>query len=148
DVAHQGCAREAWSTDRIARANGELVAPVTLVVSGRTEELVARIEMQAQALDGLRDDALGLDAEAMRVHAGRRVDTELHRERWHRDRFLVEVIEPAESEVAGLRPIVDFAGVRGEESTDADLKVWQRAIQQLDREEATVGAPSLECEPC
>src|SRR5262249_59934634 len=61
DVAHQGCAREAWSTDRIARANGELVAPVTLVVSGRTEELVAGIEMQAQALDGLRDDALGLD---------------------------------------------------------------------------------------
>src|ERR671924_2296060 len=102
--------------------------------------------MQAQALDGLRDEALRLDTEPVRVHAGRRIQTYLHGKGRQFQRLLVEVIERAQSEIAGLRPVVDLAGVDGDSGTDADLKVRKRSIQQFNGEEPTVGAAPLERE--
>src|SRR5262245_23329453 len=128
DVGDEGGAREAWSADRIAGTHREFVAAVALVVPARCDEFVSRVEMQAQALDRLRHDAFGFDTEAMCLNAGRRVETELHRERWQFQRLLVEVIERAEPQIAGLRPVVDLAGVGGEGGADADLKVRQRAV--------------------
>src|SRR5262249_8084752 len=108
DVSNQRGTREPRGAHRITRADRKVVAAIALVTPACCEELVPCVEMQAQALDRLRDDSLRLDTEAVRVHAGRRVETELYGERRQCDRLLVEVVERAESEVAGLRPVVEF----------------------------------------
>src|SRR6059036_1898687 len=82
----------------------------------------------------------------MRVHAGRRVQTQLYGKCRQVQRFLVEVVERAQSEIARLRPVIDFARVGRERGADADLKVRPWSIQQLDGEQATVGGAPLDRE--
>src|SRR5260370_177843 len=93
DVAHERRPGELWGADRITRAQSQLVAPVTLIPGGRGQELVSPVEVQAQALDGLRDDALELDAVSSRSDTRRRINANLQGQGREAHRLLIEVVE-------------------------------------------------------
>src|SRR6267143_792970 len=61
DVADDRGAGELRSAHRIAGAERELVPAVALLVAVRRQELIAGIEVNAQAFDRFRDNALRLD---------------------------------------------------------------------------------------
>src|SRR5207302_1575736 len=89
-----------------------------------------------------------LNAPAVGVDARGRCDAHLGGERGKRERLLIEVIECAGAKIAGLRPIVRITRIGKEGRTNAQLKIGERPVQDLDRKEAaSVGSMLEESKP-
>src|SRR6266850_1890947 len=146
DVADDRGAGELRSAHRIAGAERELVTAVALLVAARRQELIAGIEVNAQAFDRFRDNALRLDGEAACVDAGRRIQADLHGKSRKRQGFLVEVVENAEAQIAGLRSVVDPARIGGQRRADSHLKIGKCTVKQLDGKESASRSTALERE--
>src|SRR6266545_2439195 len=129
DIDDQSCPGEPRGTDRVARSEHQLVPPVALAASAIGQELVAAVEMKAHALERFGDDALQLDSVSSRIDPGRRVETQLQRERGEADRLLVEVVERAQHKVARLRAPVDLPRIGREDRAQAKLEVRIRAFE-------------------
>src|SRR6266446_3427906 len=93
DIGHQRTPRELGRAVGVTRPEGELVPAVALIVPTPGQELVAAVEMQAQPVDRLGDDALHLYRHAPGIDVGGRIETELEGERRETERLRVEVVE-------------------------------------------------------
>src|SRR5438874_8239154 len=130
-VANECRASELGRSHRVTEAQRKIVPALALVVPRRGHELVARIEVEAEALDRLRHDALHLDAKAVAADARRRVETNLQGQCRKAERLLVEVVQGTEVQVAGARAVVDLPRVSQQGASQADLEVRQRAIEHF-----------------
>src|SRR2546422_3265909 len=70
DIGHQRTPRELGRAVGVTRPEGELVPAVALIVPTPGQELVAAVEMQAQPVDRLGDDALHLYRHAPGIDVG------------------------------------------------------------------------------
>src|SRR5438105_593405 len=70
---------------------------------------------------------------------GRRIDTKLQCQGRMAERLLIEVVQGAEMQVAGVKTVVDLPRVSEQDASHADLEVRERPIEHFHGEEALVG---------